>query len=71
MLPLRGGLGSDGNEGVHRILLSSNITGSSPSDCLVPYPGHSLGESYPSADMQSVYSAASADLTIGHELGES
>ena len=33
-----------------------------PSDCLVSYPGHSLGESYPSAEIQSVYSAAQADL---------
>ena len=31
------------------------------SDCLVSYPGHSLGESYPTAEMQSVYSAASVD----------
>ena len=28
---------------------------------LVSYPGHSLGESYPSAEMQSVYSEATAD----------
>ena len=33
----------------------------SPSDCLVSYPGHLLGESYPFAEMQSVYSAAPAD----------
>ena len=31
----------------------ANITGTSPSDCLVTYPGYSLGESYPSAEMQS------------------
>ena len=30
-------------------------------DCLVSYPGHSLRECYPSAEMQSVYSAAPAD----------
>ena len=35
--------------------------GASPSDCLVLYPGHSLGESYPTAGMQSVSSAAPAD----------
>ena len=28
------------------------------------YPGHSLGESYPSAETQSVYSAAPADWEI-------
>ena len=33
----------------------------SPSDCLVSYPRHSLGESCPSAEIQSVYSTASAD----------
>ena len=31
-------------------------TGASPSDCLVSYPGQSLG-----AEMQSMYSAASAN----------
>ena len=43
--------GSDGNEGVLRIPQSSNITGASPSDCLVSYPGYSLEKSYPSAEM--------------------
>ena len=38
------GPGSDGNEGVLCISRSSSITGSSPSDCLVSYPGHFLGE---------------------------
>ena len=33
----------DGNEGVLRIPQSSSITKTSPSDCLVLYPGHSLG----------------------------
>ena len=38
---------SDGNEGVLRIPQSYSITGTSPLDCLVSYPGHSLqGESY-------------------------
>ena len=59
------GPGSDGNEGVLRIPLSSSITGTSPSDCLVSYPGHSLGGgSYPSAEKQSVYSIALADWAI-------
>ena len=43
------GPGSDGNEGVLCIPQSSSIAGTSPSDSLVSYPGHSLGESYPSA----------------------
>ena len=34
--------GSDGNEGVLCIPQSSSITGTSPSDCLVSYPGHFL-----------------------------
>ena len=32
-----------------------------PSDCRVSYAGHSLGQSYPCAKMQSVYSTAPAD----------
>ena len=53
--------GSDANEEVFRIPQSSNITRTSPSDCWVSYPEHTLGESYPSADKQSVYSAAQTD----------
>ena len=56
------GPGDDGDKGVLRIPQSSIITGRLSSDCLVSYPGHSLRESYPSAEMQSVYSAAPADL---------
>ena len=37
--PGQSGPGNDGNEGVFRIPQSSNITGTSPSDCLVSYPG--------------------------------
>ena len=33
---------SNGNEGVFRITQSSSITGTSPSDCFVSYPGYSL-----------------------------
>ena len=53
-IPSLSGPGSGGNEGVLRIPQSSSITGISPSDCLVPYPGHSLwvGGSYFSAEMQ-------------------
>ena len=39
----------------------SSITGTSTSDRLVSYPGHSLGVSYPSAEVQSVYFTAPAD----------
>ena len=60
--PGQSGPGSDGYEGVLRIPQSSNTAGTSPSDCLVSYPVHSLvGGSYPSAEKQSVYSTAPAD----------
>ena len=58
--PGQSGPGSNGNEGVLHIPQSSNITEVSASDCLVSYTGHSLGESYPSAKMQFVYSTAPA-----------
>ena len=35
------------------------------------YAAHSLGESYPSAEKQSLSSAAPADWATGHSLGES
>ena len=47
----KSGPGSDGNEGVLCIPQSYSITGATPSDCLVSYLGHSLGESYPSTEM--------------------
>ena len=57
--------GSDGNEGVSHIPQSYSISGTSPSDCLVSYPGHSFGGgSYPTAEVQSVYSTAPADWAI-------
>ena len=37
------GPGSDGNERVFHIHLSSSVTGVSPSDCLMSYPEHLLG----------------------------
>ena len=49
---------SNGNKGVLCIPQSSSITGVSPSDYLVSYTGHSLEESYPFAEMQSLYSTA-------------
>ena len=41
--PGQSGRGSDGNKGGVHIPQSSSITGTLPSDCLVSYPGHSLG----------------------------
>ena len=55
------GTGSDGNEEVLRIPQNSSITGISPSDCLVSYPGYLWGGSYPSAEVQSAYSTVPAD----------
>ena len=52
---------SEGNEVVLRIPKSSSITWASRSDCLLSYPGHSFLESYPGAEMQSVYSTAPAE----------
>ena len=61
----RTGPGSNDNAGVLRIPQSSSITGISSSDSLVSYPGHSLGgRSYPSAEVQSVYSTAPADWAM-------
>ena len=61
--PGQSGPGSDGKEGVLRIPKSSSITGASPSDYLVLYPGHSFGGgSYLSAEKQSVYSTAPSRL---------
>ena len=41
--PDQSGPWSDCNKGLIRIPLCSNITGASPSDCLMSYPGHPLG----------------------------
>ena len=57
--PDQSGPGSDGNEGVLCIPQISSIIGASTPDRLVSYDGHSLGSvSYPSVEMQSVYSSA-------------
>ena len=59
------GPGSNGNDGVLCIPQSLSITGTSPLDCLVSYTGHSfVGESYPSAEVQSVYATAPADWAV-------
>ena len=60
-IPGQSGPGSDSNEGVFHITQSSSISGALRSDCLVLYPGQWLEESYPSTEMQSVYSIAPAD----------
>ena len=49
---------SDVNKGVLRVAQSTIISGTSSSDGLVSYKGHSLAESYPFAEMPSVYSTA-------------
>ena len=54
---------SNGNEGVLHILQISK-PGASLSDCLVSYPGHSLEESYSSAETQSVDSTAPANWAM-------
>ena len=60
--PAQSGPGNDSNKGVLCTPQSSSITGTSPSDCLVSYLGHSLrGECYSYAEMQSVYSTAPVD----------
>ena len=52
LTPSESGPGSNGNEEMFCIPQSSSITGTSPLDCLVSYPGHWLRESYPSAEVQ-------------------
>ena len=49
MLPLQNRLKRYDNEEKLSILRNSRITGASPADFLMPYPGHSFGESYHSA----------------------
>ena len=58
-MSLQSGPRCNGTEGVLHIPQSSR-TGASSSDCLVPYPGHSV-EGLISLPMQSVYSTAPAD----------
>ena len=66
--PDQGGPRSDGNEGVLYIPQSSSITWTSPSNCLVSYPGKSSGGAYPSAEVQLVYSTAPAVCDCGWNL---
>ena len=55
------GPGSNDNEGILCIPLSSSITEVLPSDYLVSYTGHSLIESYPSSEAMSVNFTTPAD----------
>ena len=65
--------GSDGNERVLRIPQNSSITWTSPSGCLMSYAGPSLvgGESYFSAEVQSMYSKAPVDWESKSSVTES
>ena len=54
-------LGAMAMKGYSTFPQSPSITGTSPLDCLVSYTGHSLGESYPSAEKQLLYSTAQTD----------
>ena len=67
MLPLqaRVDLGAMAIKGYSAFPQNFSIAGTSPSDCLVSYPEHSLGVgSYPSAEKQLVYSTAPADWAM-------
>ena len=63
-IPRQSGPGCDSNENIRRIPQSFSITGTSPSDCLVSYPGHSLWEFCSSAYNHSVCSTAWADKAM-------
>ena len=59
--PGQSGPGSDCSKEVLCISQSFSITGTSPSDCLVSFPGHSLGGFDPSVEKQLVYSTTPAE----------
>ena len=65
--PDQSGCMSDSNEEVLRIPLSSSISGNSPSDGLVSYPGLSLGDYYPFTEKRSVHSTGPADRPNSHK----
>ena len=58
------GPGSDGNEKVLRIPLSSSITVASPSDCIVSYLGHLLGVVLPLCRENSNLECANTSRTL-------
>ena len=64
--PGQSGPGGNGNEEVLHIPKSSR-TGTSPSDGLVSYPGHSLGESYTSANAKLADSTDTQSTEISPE----
>ena len=45
----------------YSVFPKAQLTGASPSGGSMSFPGHLLGESYSSAEMQLVYTAAPAD----------
>ena len=59
--PDQSGPWNDYNRRVLCIPQSSSITGASPLDFCMSYPGHLLGEYYPFAEMQLVYSTTPPD----------
>ena len=63
-LRVRVDLGAMVMMGVLRLPQSSSFTGTSQSDFLVSYQGYSLRESYPSVEMQSMYSTPPGDWAI-------
>ena len=58
--PGQSGPGSNGNERVLYIPQISKVEGLL-SNCLMSYLAHSLGDFYPSAEIQSVFSTTPAD----------
>ena len=60
--------GRDGNEGVFHIPKGSSITEASSLNYFVLYPGHSLGETYPSIVMQSLYYTAQTTGPLKFQL---
>ena len=69
--PSQSRLGSNGNERVLQIPQSPR-TGASSSDILESSPGHLLGKSYTSVEMQLAYSTAPADWAgnvLDHPFG--
>ena len=62
--PSRVGTGNDVNKGVFPIPQSSNITGTSPSNCLMLYAGHLLMEGVTQSEVQSVCFTAPSDWLI-------
>ena len=55
--------GNNRNEWVIHTPQRSSINGTSPLDCLMSCLEHSFGGSYPSAEVQSVYSTTPANWT--------